>query len=187
MTFNFLYQGGNICVFGRPGSGKTTFCLKVSDLLRLKYIQLDNEFVNLNKKSNLSQIVIEKMNSNRGIITDGGYIETIPIRVEKSEVIILFNMPIIFCIKNVLKRSISNLIMDTTAHYSTRVNFISRIKYFLHFKLYLRILYFDRKYKNLIKNIINTLEPNQKLLIVSNKEEVHKLIKFFEEYHANDD
>lgn len=159
----FLEMGGDnmkgrIIVIGSPGSGKSTFAKQLSQKMNIPAFHLDKLFwKNDNEMVEQEEFVrqIEKIIAeNEAWVIDGNYRGTLPLRLEKADLVIWLKAPRWKCILNVIKRYFKLLknedtggnpkslrfeflkyiwdfpknhfpsIMEAKAHYSNRVEWI---------------------------------------------------------------
>ncbi len=100
-----------ILIIGSPGSGKSTLATKLGNLLKLPVIHLDQLFwlenwVEKDRKL-FKQELIERLKQNKWII-DGCFINTLPLRLEYCDHVILLNYPTLTCAFRVIKRVKTN-------------------------------------------------------------------------------
>lgn len=104
--------GKRIMIIGSPGSGKSTFSRKLSDITGLPLIHLDKEFWNSGWIETPKDEWIKKQKSlvsGDQWIIEGNYGGTIGIRVEKADTIICFQLSRVICLFRYFKRVITNL------------------------------------------------------------------------------
>lgn len=94
-------------VIGCPGSGKSTFAKKLSEYTNTPLCYLDRMNWNSDKTS-VSRVIFDKrlsevMQKDEWII-DGNYMRTMEMRMAKSDVIYLFDLPTDVCIGGVRER-----------------------------------------------------------------------------------
>jgi adenylate kinase family enzyme len=96
-----------IAIFGRPGSGKSTFALKLAAQLKLPLIHLDKLFFTANWEPRdyeefltLQQTLV---NQPQWII-DGNSHQSLGMRFARAELVIFFNYPRWTCLYRVFKR-----------------------------------------------------------------------------------
>jgi adenylate kinase family enzyme len=98
-----------VLVLGSPGSGKSTLSQKLNRILNLPVIHLDKYFWKPNWVSTPNeewdQIVVEFTNKDQWII-DGNYSRTIDNRINRADLIVFLDMPVLLCIYRVIKRRI---------------------------------------------------------------------------------
>jgi hypothetical protein len=96
-----------ITLFGRPGSGKSTFGVKLSTLLNIPIYHLDRYFFIENwLKRDYQQfldIQQEIVNQDRWII-DGNSIQSLEMRWAQSDLVLYFNYPRHVCYWRIFKR-----------------------------------------------------------------------------------
>lgn len=96
-----------IMIFGRPGSGKSTFALWLSGALNLPLHHLDKHFYTKNwverDYDEFLKIQQNIVNGNHWII-DGNSIRSLEMRWEKADLILYFNFSKMLCLWRILKR-----------------------------------------------------------------------------------
>lgn len=94
-------------IFGRPGSGKSTFAALLSRLIGLPLCHLDKYFYTKNwiqrDYSEFLQIQQNIVNTEEWII-DGNNSSSFELRWSRADLILYFNLPRIICYWRVLKR-----------------------------------------------------------------------------------
>jgi adenylate kinase family enzyme len=104
-------QYRRILILGCPGSGKTTFALKLGALWRLPVVHLDKLFWNpgwVAKSAYEFRKRIENAVSGDEWIIDGNYGNTLPMRLERCELVIYFDLPRLSSLYGVLKRALTS-------------------------------------------------------------------------------
>jgi len=96
-----------ILIIGSPGSGKSTFALKLGRMLNLPVKHLDSHFWNPGwietPESEWREIVTELISGDKWII-DGNYSHTFDIRFPAADTIIFLDFPTRICMWRVFKR-----------------------------------------------------------------------------------
>jgi adenylate kinase family enzyme len=96
-----------IMIFGRPGSGKSTFALNLSQQLSLPLYHLDKWFFVENwrerDKEDFLSIQHDFVSQERWII-DGNAMSSLEMRYARAEVVLFFCYPKFMCLLRVLKR-----------------------------------------------------------------------------------
>lgn len=104
--------GKRIMVIGSPGSGKSTFSIKLSRIIARPLIHLDKEYWNNGWIETPRKEWIEKQRcliSGDEWIVDGNYGGTMDIRLEKADTVICFELSRIVCLMSYFKRVITNI------------------------------------------------------------------------------
>ena len=103
--------GNRILVLGSPGSGKSTFAIKLSKNLQLPLIHLDKEYwlpnweepQKIDWEEKQHTLVLEEC-----WIIDGTYANSLDIRLAKADTVILLDINKWVCLFRVIKRLITN-------------------------------------------------------------------------------
>lgn len=98
---------GRIMIFGLPGSGKSTFAVRLAHQLDLPLYHLDKHFyianwIERDKKEFLS-IQHQKVEQERWVI-DGNAVGSLEIRYEKADLVLYFCPSRFLCLYRLLKR-----------------------------------------------------------------------------------
>ena len=104
--------GRRIMVVGSPGSGKSTFSRKLTEITGLPLIHLDKEFWNNGWIETPGEEWIKKQKrliSGYEWIVDGNYGGTMDIRLEKADTVICFKLSRAVCLQSYFKRVITNI------------------------------------------------------------------------------
>ncbi len=95
-----------IMIFGRPGSGKSTFAKKLSLQLSLPLYHLDKYFFTANwvekNSDECIEIQSEIVNHDKWII-DGNSVKSLYLRWTRANLVIYFNYPRFLCFARFLK------------------------------------------------------------------------------------
>lgn len=96
-----------IMIFGRPGSGKSTFAYQLHQIIKLPLYHLDKFFFisNWNERNHQEFIDLQKsfVNQERWII-DGNNLKSLEMRYAKADLVLYFNYSRRICYPRVLKR-----------------------------------------------------------------------------------
>lgn len=106
-----------IIVLGAGGSGKTTLSKKLSKKLNIELIHLDKEYwlpswqkPDLNTwKEKVSTLVQKEC-----WIMDGNYIETLDLRLEKADLVIMLDIDSSICTRSIMLRTIKSYFTKRT-------------------------------------------------------------------------
>ena len=104
--------GRRIMIIGSPGSGKSTFAKKLSQITQLPLIHLDKEFWKDGWIETPRQEWVQKQKQlilGDEWIIDGNYGGTMDIRLEKADTIICFKLSRRVCLLSYYKRVITNI------------------------------------------------------------------------------
>lgn len=104
--------GKRIIIIGSPGSGKSTFSRKLADVTGIPLIHLDKEYWNYGWVETPREEWIKKQESlisDDQWIADGNYGGTLPLRMDKADTIICFQLSRVVCILRYFKRVITNM------------------------------------------------------------------------------
>ncbi len=104
-------QYKRVMIFGRPGSGKSTFALKLQQLTKLPIYHLDKYFfiANWAKRDNdeFMQMQHDIVNSDAWIV-DGNCTRSLETRYSRADICVYFNYPKLVCLWRMLKRLFHN-------------------------------------------------------------------------------
>lgn len=97
-----------IIIIGSPGSGKSTFALKLQACLNIPLLHLDRIF-HIDNENNigrqrLQEEVLSFTQSHDAWIIDGNYMSTIEDRMDLADTIIYMNIDTNICLENIYKR-----------------------------------------------------------------------------------
>ncbi len=103
------FEYSKIMIFGRPGSGKSTFALKLHQVTEIPLHHLDKFFYTENwiERNYYDFISIQKsfIDQDQWVI-DGNCINSLEMRFAKADLVLFFNYPIYICFFRILKRLI---------------------------------------------------------------------------------
>lgn len=102
-----MKQYKRILIIGSAGSGKTVLSNKLSKKLNIEVIHLDKIYWQANWQRQSDEYCIEKtldVVKNDEWILDGNYIQTLDIRLEKADLVILLKINRFKCIKSLFER-----------------------------------------------------------------------------------
>lgn len=96
-----------ICIFGRPGSGKSTFALKLHSVTGIPLYHLDKYFYTSNwvERNYQEFLAIERdiVKQNQWII-DGNCLQSLEVRYARADLCLYFNYPRWLCLIRLIKR-----------------------------------------------------------------------------------
>lgn len=96
-----------IVIFGRPGSGKSTFTKKLSEATGIPAYHLDKIYFTDNWVKRDNQAYLDDLqnwvNKNEWII-DGNSLRSLEVRWQNADVVVYFNFPFWYCFWNMFKR-----------------------------------------------------------------------------------
>jgi adenylate kinase family enzyme len=96
-----------IMIFGRPGSGKSTFATRLAQALDLPLYHVDKYFFceNWEKRPHEDFLAdMERLVAQEAWIIDGNAIASLPIRLERADMAICFVLPLPICLWRIVKR-----------------------------------------------------------------------------------
>jgi adenylate kinase family enzyme len=157
-----------IMIFGRPGSGKSTFASSIARILNLPLHHLDKHFYieNWHKRNYDEFLNIQKniVNSNTWII-DGNCTSSFEMRWSKADIVLYFNFPSVICYSRILKRFFkANKIFDDRAPGCYETIRFSLLKYTWSFEKRVspHLELFKEKYPDIVfKEIKNKSDLNK--------------------------
>ncbi|MCQ2477457.1 MAG: adenylate kinase [Clostridia bacterium] len=96
-----------VIVIGCPGSGKTTFSVKLNEITGLPLYHLDAIWHKPDKthipREEFDRRIKEIFSTDKWII-DGNYNRTIEVRLEQCDTVFLFDLPVEICLQGVSER-----------------------------------------------------------------------------------
>lgn len=145
-----------IMIFGRPGSGKSTFAVNISKQLKLPVYHLDKYFYQRNWKERNYQefIAIQQsfINKEKWII-DGNSIKSLEMRFQRAHMVLFINLPRWRCYLRILKRRFNkNPLIDDRAQGCQETIRMSLIRYMWDYdqRVGNQIIYLREKYPSVI-------------------------------------
>jgi adenylate kinase family enzyme len=166
-----------ICIFGRPGSGKSTFALKLHMSTRLPLYHLDRYFFIANwiERNYQEFLAIQKNIVEQELwIIDGNSLQSLEVRYARAQICLYFNYPRWLCLLRLIKRNFTKnpAIQDRAAGCPEKISW-SLIKYMWTFE--------SRLNQRLIYQIsdLRSKYPHVQFIEVCNKrdlDEVQKLL-----------
>lgn len=115
-----------ILILGSCGAGKSTFAKKLSKILKIKLIHLDQHYWKSNQKrtekNEWEEKIISLTKENQWIM-DGNYRNTLDIRIPRADTIIWLDFPAFICFYHVLKRKFKNNRVDKIKFCEEKVDF----------------------------------------------------------------
>lgn len=96
-----------IMIFGRPGSGKSSFAFELSKLLNINPYHLDRIYFQENWKVRRHEDFLtdqKAMLRQKSWIIDGNSLKTLELRFSQADCIVYFNFPKIICLYRLIKR-----------------------------------------------------------------------------------
>lgn len=140
-----------ILVIGSPGSGKTTFSLRLGEALAIPVVHLDrlNWYGNwqTRTKDDFEALLREALASDRFIV-DGNYARTLPMRLERCDTVVFLDYPTVVSLFGVLRRIIRN-------HGKSRPDMGGNCPERFDAEFIRYTFSFNRKNRGLIKELLN--------------------------------
>lgn len=96
-----------IAIFGRPGSGKSTFAVNLSEKLNLPLYHLDKYFFTSNWQERPYDDFLhdhQKIVATKDWIIDGNSLKSLGLRYMNADIVIYFHLPMLICLYRVFKR-----------------------------------------------------------------------------------
>lgn len=104
-------MGKRICVIGRPGSGKSTFAVKLAKKTGLPLVHLDQIWWKENwvesTREEFDRKLAEKLAMDSWII-EGDYSRTLKMRCAKADILYVYDLPKVQSVFGYLKRAVKN-------------------------------------------------------------------------------
>jgi len=156
-------------IFGRPGSGKSTFASWLSDTLNLPLHHLDKHFYTENwVERNYEEFLNIEQNIVNGEtwIVDGNSTRSLEMRWSRATLVLYFNFPRLICYFRILKRFFNpNLGVDDRAPECREIIRLSLLKYIWSFEKRVteHIALFKEKYPNAVFKEIRNEDELTKL------------------------
>ncbi len=164
-----------ILIFGRPGSGKSTFAFQLSQQLHLPVYHLDRYFF----KNNWQPInyhhfltIQKKLAAKKKWIIDGNNPDSLEIRYQKCDVGLYFNYPKIICLWRVCKRLFfkNQRIQDRGSNCHEKLNYML-IRY---------IWNFDQRIQNILPKL-QLKYPNVPFFEIKNDQQLKKVNQWIQQ------
>lgn len=166
-----LKKSQKICIFGCPGSGKSTLCKELSSLLNLDAYHLDNIYWKPNWVSICKDefdAELHKIMIKDNWIIDGNYNRTLDLRLENSEFIIYLDMNRFTCLQGAIKRYFMY-------KNKSRDDITEGCKEALDKEFIVYIWNFNKKHRDNYYQKLSDI--NKPYLVLKSRKEVKKLIK----------
>lgn len=143
-------------IFGRPGSGKSTFALKLSEKLHLPVYHLDKYFYERNWKERNYQEFIDIqqsiINKEKWII-DGNSIKSLEMRFQQAQIALFINFPRWRCYWRIVKRLFKkNPRIDDRAKGCKETIRMSLLRYMWYYdqRVTNQLIYLKKSYPNVV-------------------------------------
>lgn len=100
------YNPKRIAIIGLPGSGKSTFAIKLGKLLNISVHHLDRHVFDGKKKREKTEFLSlkESILKEDSWIIEGCSLSTVEMRFARADTVIYFNFPRMLCIYRICKR-----------------------------------------------------------------------------------
>lgn len=168
-----------IIIIGSPGSGKTYCSKKISEITNIPVYHLDDFYWDKNwiekEHSEWMKIQRELLSCNKYII-DGNYLNSLEMRINKSDLIIYMDKKMIVCLKGFIKRTIKNFLgidIDLPQNIKNQDKYRVTDSGVLKFCIY--IIKFHLQQKNKVEDILLKYKGHKKIIILKNKKDISKL------------
>ena len=168
---SFVKTSKKMCIFGCPGSGKSTLSKNLSTILDLDVYHLDNiywkpNWVNISKEEFDSRL--NELLSLEKYIIEGNYNRTLDLRLEKCDCAIYLDFNRFTCLFSVIKRYFmyKNKTRDDLTVGCDEALDKEFISYVWHFNKKFR-----KKYYFKLGNL------NKKVIVLKNRRQVKKFLK----------
>ena len=159
-----------ILVIGSPGSGKTTFSLRLGEALAIPVVHLDrlNWYGNwqTRTKDDFEALLREALASDRFIV-DGNYALTLPMRLERCDTVVFLYYPTVVSLFGVLSRIIRN-------HGKSRPDMGGNCPERFDAEFIRYTLSFNRKNRRLIKEMLNK-SPNKRIFMPKSRRQAERV------------
>ena len=169
MKFSSSLSPTRVMVFGIPGSGKSTFSLKLSKFLGLPLHHLDryyftNNWITRDRDEFLN--ILKRLVDNECWIIDGNGIQSLEIRYSQADMVIYMAYPRLLCLWRIFKRLFCKdpNIQDRAPNCQERVS-LGLIKY---------LWTFDQRVSHILPKL-QALYPTILYYKITNKEELNNL------------
>lgn len=166
-----------ICIFGRPGSGKSTFSLKLAQKLNMPIYHLDKIFYveNWVERDRQEFLTLQRnMVDQDTWIIDGNSLQSLEMRYSRAEICIYFNMPRLLCLWRLLKRFFTkDKSIDDRAAGCYEALRLQLIKY---------MWTYEYRQNNRLVRLIHDLKmryPHVRFIEISTAKDVDELFKIF--------
>ena len=157
-----------IIVLGSPGSGKSYFSKKLSNILNIPVYHLDNIFWNKNKTHVSNDEFDQKLNdilSKDKWIIDGDYSRTYETRIKSSDTIYFLNIKLDECLKNIESRI--NIKRDDIPFIETEFE--------TEFKEW--VIDWHKSKHSILLGLLNKYQTTKTIITLNSKEEIDDYLK----------
>lgn len=151
-----------IMIFGRPGSGKSTYAHQLSTKLQIPLYHLDKHFFEagwVEKNKDEFTLLLDEIVSKQSWIIDGNCIDSLETRWAQADIVLYFNFNKWICLWRLLKRRMSaQRVINDRAEGCSEVLKSQLIRYMWNFeaKVFDLILKLREKYSSVLFQEINT-------------------------------
>lgn len=164
-----------IALLGGPGSGKSTFAIRLAKISNLPLVHIDKEFWLPDWREPSKRQWAKKHSSlitKDTWILDGGMLRTGEDRIARCDLVVLFDIPTHICLYRVLKRIVINFGKEregvaTGCLEKLDLNFLN---YVFHYRA---------NHEDLRLFILNHLPINSELVIVRSNADIENLLNRF--------
>lgn len=162
-----------ICVLGNSGSGKSTLARQLAEVTNLPLIHLDKLFWRPGwieaSQEEFDSALAKVLESDRWII-DGNYKKTLKLRLEKTDLVIMFDYSPLFCLWRAIRRSWKEKVRPDMAE-GCRERF--------DFSFYWYILNYNRRVRPQMVEMLQNNHGNFDICFIKSERDLYRLLESF--------